>query len=225
MKILVIEDEKPLLDSIKSYLKKESYVCEVAQDFDDASQKINVYEYDCVVVDITLPNGNGLDIIRDLKKNGSRAGIIVISAKNSLTDKVTGLEIGADDYITKPFHLAELNARIKSVLRRKNFEGSKEVVFEEIRIDTETLRVFIKNTEIVLTRKEYEMLLYFLSNKGKVLTREAIAEHLWGDNISDADTFDFIYTHVKNLRKKIAQARGSDYVKTVYGVGYTFRKE
>ncbi|MCK9202926.1 MAG: response regulator transcription factor [Bacteroidales bacterium] len=222
MKILLIEDEKELAGSIAAYLQKENYVCEMVFNFSDAIEKINLYQYDCIVVDITLPDGNGLKVISELKKMKSGAGIIIISAKNSLDDKISGLEVGADDYLTKPFHLSELNARIKSIIRRRNFDGNNEFVFNEIRILPENMEVFINGDSVILTKKEFDLLIFFLSNKDRVLTKESIAEHLWGDEMDLADSFDFIYTHIKNLRKKILEKGGQDYIRTVYGMGYKF---
>jgi DNA-binding response OmpR family regulator len=222
LKVLLIEDEKELLDSMKMYLESEGYLCETANDYQTASEKVNVYEYDCVVVDITLPKGNGLDIVKELKEKKSEAGIIIVSAKNSLDDKLKGLELGSDDYLTKPFHLSELNARIKAIVRRKNFDGKNEILLNEIRIDLASHTAFVKKNQLILTGKEFDLLLFFIANKNKVITKNAIAEHLWGDDIDQNDSFDFIYTHIKNLRKKILEKGGSDYIKTIYGIGYNF---
>jgi DNA-binding response OmpR family regulator len=223
MKILVIEDEAELRRSIKEYLHNEGYVVESANDFPNASEKTLVYDYDCVLVDITLPKGSGLDIVKQLKKEGSQAGVIIISAKNSLDDKIVGLEYGADDYITKPFHLPELNARIKALLRRKKFSGNNKITLNEICIEPENRTVSVKNTEVTLTAKEYDLLLYFISNKNRVLSKNAIAEHLWGDNADQMDGHDFIYTHIKNLRKKLLDKGCEDYLQTIYGIGYNFK--
>jgi DNA-binding response OmpR family regulator len=225
MKILLIEDEKELSRSIETYLSQESYICETASTYDEAREKINLYSYDCLVVDITLPDGNGLDIIRELKKNQKEAGIIIVSAKNSLDDKIAGLEIGADDYLSKPFHLSELNARIKSIIRRRSFGGKNEINMNEIRIIPDEMEVFINEKPIALTKKEFDLLIFFLSNKNRVLTKEAIAEHLWGDEIDMVDSFDFIYTHIKNLRRKIMEKEGADYIRTIYGMGYKFESQ
>ena len=222
MKILIIEDEKDLLDSMKMYLESEGYLCETASDYQKASEKVNVYEYDCVVVDITLPKGNGLQIVQELKEKKSKAGIIIVSAKNSLEDKLKGLELGSDDYLTKPFHLSELNARIKAIVRRKSFEGKNELLLNEIWIDFDSRNVFVKKNQLSLTGKEYQLLLFFIANKNKVITKNAIAEHLWGDDMDQNDSFDFIYTHIKNLRKKMIEKGGADYIKTIYGIGYNF---
>ena len=222
MKILLIEDEKELSVSITEYLQNENYLCEAVLTFEDAIEKINLYQYDCIIVDINLPDGNGLNVIRALKENKSETGIIIISAKNSLDDKVTGLEIGADDYLTKPFHLPELNARIKSIIRRRSFGGVNEILFNDLRVLPEQMEVFVQDQPLTLTKKEYDLLVFFLSNKDRILTREAIAEHLWGDEMDMADSFDFIYTHIKNLRKKIMEKGGEDYIRTIYGMGYKF---
>lgn len=225
MKILVVEDETSLSESIIKYLKHEGYVCESASDFKSASDKVSSYDYDCVVVDITLPDGNGLNIIRQIKKKETSTGIIIISAKNSLGDKVDGLEIGADDYITKPFHLSELNARLKALLRRRQFDGKNEIRLNELIIAPDNQSVTINNKPLELTKKEFDLLMYFVSNKNRVLTKDAIAEHLWGDNIDSTDSFDFIYTHIKNLRRKMVDLGCNDYIKTVYGMGYKFSIE
>jgi len=222
MKLLVVEDEKELAASIVSYLKKERYNLDVAFNFDKADEFLNLNEYVCALVDIMLPDGCGLDVIRNLKKVQPKCGIVVISAKNSLEDKIGGLDLGADDYLAKPFHLAELNARVKSVIRRRNFEGSNEVEVNEIRIDLDKREVKVENSIIELTRREYDILLFFISNKERVLTKEAITEHVWGDDSSTFDNLDFVYTHIKNLRRKLTEAGAADYIHSVYGVGYKF---
>jgi DNA-binding response OmpR family regulator len=224
MKILLIEDQQALSDSILAYLRQEGHTCELAIDYKQAGQKADIYQYDCVVVDITLPGGSGLDIISKLKEKGSEAGIIIISAKNSLDDKVSGLDLGADDYLTKPFHLSELNSRINSIIRRRNFKGNKEIVFNEISVIPEEMLVRIQDKTVLLTRKEFDLLVYFITNKNRVITKESIAEHLWGDNMDSADSFDFIYSHIKNLRKKLIEKGAEDYIHTIYGIGYKFGK-
>ena len=223
MKILIIEDEPELLKSIRNYLELEGYVVEVAVDYLKALEKTAEYDYDCVLVDITLPGGSGLDIIKQFKQKKSNVGIIIISAKDSLSDKVAGLDLGADDYLPKPFHLFELNARIKALLRRKNFDGNNEIVINEIKIVTESRQVYINGSEVVLTSKEYELLLYFISNKNRVVSKSAVVEHLWGDNADRLDSYDFIYNHIKNLRKKLVEAGCNDYLQTIYGIGYNFK--
>ncbi len=222
MKILVIEVEVHLAEAIVEYLKHEGHICELAGTYQTAEQKIIVYSYDCVIVDITLPGGSGLSLINILKKHSETTGVIIISAKNSLDDKISGLDIGADDYLTKPFHLSELNARLRSLNRRKSFKGSKEIQFQEINIVPESGVAYINQKAIELTKKEYDLLLFFITNKNRVLTKEAIAEHLWGDHVDASDSFDFIYTHIKNLRKKLIEYGCKDYIKTAYGMGYKF---
>lgn len=222
MKVLIVEDEIDLSNSITSYLRQEKFKCEAVFNYTDAIEKINLYNYDVVVVDITLPDGNGLELIRELKFNRSNSGIIIISAKNALDDKISGLEIGADDYLTKPFHLSELNARIKSIIRRRDFEGNNEIILDELRINQELLTVQINDQPLSLTRKEYDLLTFFLANKNRVLSKESIAEHLWGDDIELVDSYDFLYSHIKNLRKKIIEKGGRDYIQSVYGIGYKF---
>lgn len=220
MKILIIEDEIELLVAISNFLIKENFICELAENFRKADEKLSIYEYDLILLDITLPDGNGLELLKTVKKHQIKSGIIIISAKNSTDDKITGLDLGADDYLTKPFQLSELNSRIKAVLRRRQFNGSNIIKFNEISFNTESKSVTIRDKEITLTKKEYDLLLFFIVNKNRVLTKEAIAEHLWADNIDLSDSFDFIYTHLNNIRKKIKMAGGTDYIKTIYGMGY-----
>lgn len=220
MKILIIEDEKELSDSIATYLKSENYICETAGDFNKALEKTELYDYDCILLDITLPGGNGLEILKELKADNKMDGVLIISAKNSLDDKVAGLNLGADDYLAKPFHLSELSARVAAIIRRKNFDGSDILNFQNISIDTRAKIVLVNGNPLELTKKEYELLLYFISNKKRVISKNAIAEHLWGDDMQGNN--DFIYTHIKNLRKKLIEAGDADYIKSVYGMGYKF---
>jgi Response regulators consisting of a CheY-like receiver domain and a winged-helix DNA-binding domain len=220
MKILVIEDEIALLQDIKKYLEEESLVVETASDFNQALFKVSDYDYDCIVVDINLPNGSGFDIIRELKAQKSKAGIIVISARDSLDDKLIGLNIGADDYLVKPFHLSELNARINSIIRRRIMGGNNTTKFNEISIDHTARMVNINDRPVTLTNKEFDMLVYFISNKNRVLSQMAIVEHLWPDEIELSDSYAFLYTHIRNLRKKIQDAGSFHYLKSVYGIGY-----
>lgn len=222
MKLLIVEDELELLNSTCSYLQKEDFICEAAPTYFEAEDKLITYKYDIVILDINLPDGNGLDLLKHIKKNNPETGVLIVSAKNSLDDKLKGLDLGADDYITKPFHLAELNSRVNSLIRRRKFEGNKNIIFNEIEIDPDAKSVFANNKPLELTKKEYYLLLYFITNKNRVLTKEAIAEHLWGDNIDLVDNFDFIYTHMRNLRKKLKQNGANDYLQTIYGLGYKF---
>jgi DNA-binding response OmpR family regulator len=220
VKLLLIEDEKSLGDVIVNSLTREGYICEWVSNVAQAKEKVALYDYDCILVDIGLPDGNGLDVIQDIKKFKSKTGVIIISAKNSVDDKIAGLDLGADDYLAKPFNLAELNSRIRSVLRRRNFDGSNEIGFQEISILPDERLVKVKEVPLTLTKKEYELLLFFMVNKEKVITKESIAEHLWGEEMDMSDSFDFIYTHIKNLRKKLIDSGCPDYIKTVYGMGY-----
>ncbi len=224
MNILLIEDEESLGESIVGYLTQSGYHCEWAHSFTSATEKTWAYEYDCVVVDLNLPDGNGLEVIERLKSIKSKAGIIIISARNSLEDRIKGLDIGADDYMTKPFDLAELNARIRALIRRRSFDAQNEIVFNEICVRPYDRVVSVKKQHVSLTKKEFDLLIFFIANQNRVVTKESIAEHLWGDDMDMADSFDFIYSHLKNLRKKIQEKGGEDYVHTVYGVGYRFSK-
>lgn len=219
---MIIEDNKELSQSMEAYLQSEGYLCEVAMDFDSAEEKIGLYSYDCILIDIGLPGGSGLELVQLLKNKRSQTGIIIISAKGSVDDRIAGLDLGSDDYLPKPFHLSELSARMKALIRRKNFEGNTEIRLEEMHIDPSAQQVTINGQELVLTKKEYDLLLYFVMNKNRVLTKNSIAEHLWGDNMDQADEFDFIYTHIKNLRKKIIEKGGKDRLETVYGMGYKY---
>jgi len=222
MKILIVEDEIELLDSMASYLKNEDFICEKAATFFEAEDKLISFNYDIILLDITLPDGSGIDLLKLIKEKSPTTGVLIVSAKNSLDDKLTGLDLGADDYITKPFHLAELNSRVNSLIRRQKFDGSEIITFNEIQINPSSKSVTVNDKPIILTKKEYNLLLYFITNKNKVLTKESIAEHLWGDDIEMSDSYDFIYTHMGNLRKKIKKLGAPDYLKTMYGLGYKF---
>lgn len=221
MKYLIAEDEIDLQHSIAKYLTRDGNVCEVASDYHEAFDKIHRYDYDVIILDINLISGSGFDILKSLKKEKKSAGVIIISANNSLSDKLEGLDLGADDYLTKPFHLAELNSRITAILRRGKFGGNDLIKFHEISIDTKSRTAYINGKSIALTRKEYDLLVFFISNKGRVLSKEIIAEHLWGDHSDVLDNFDFIYLHINNLRNKLT-AEGAKYIKTAYGNGYKF---
>jgi len=222
MKILIVEDEIELLDSIASYLKNEDFICEKASTFFEAEDKLISFNYDIILLDITLPDGTGIDLLKLIKEKSPTTGVLIVSAKNSLDDKLAGLDLGADDYITKPFHLAELNSRVNSLIRRQKFDGSEIIQFNEIQINPSSKSVTVNDKPVELTKKEYNLLLYFITNKNRVLTKESIAEHLWGDDIEMSDSYDFIYTHMGNLRKKIKKLGAPDYLKTMYGLGYKF---
>jgi len=222
MKILIIEDEKGLRESIEEYFTEDGNVCETVANYSDAMAKVNVYRYDCILLDITLPGGTGIEILKNIKQNNHPDGVLIISAKNSLDDRLEGLDLGADDYLVKPFHLSELRARVMAIIRRKSFSGNNLLLFNELTIDLLAKSVKVNTQPVKLTRKEYALLLYFIANKGKVVSKNAIAEHLWGDGIDMANNFDFIYSHIKNLRKKLMEAGSNDYIQAAYGMGYKF---
>jgi DNA-binding response OmpR family regulator len=222
MRILIIEDEKELSQSIVAYLKRENYHCDIAAKVSEGLYQMEAYDYDCIVLDISLPDGNGLRILKELKANKRSEGVIVISARDSLDDRVTGLNLGADDYLSKPFHLSELNARIAAIIRRKKFQGNKVLVHNELTIDLLAKTVVVNNGALDLTRKEFDLLLFLVSNKNSVISKNAIAENISGGGSEYYDNFDFIYSHMKNLKRKLAQAGCRDYIKSVYGMGYKF---
>lgn len=220
MKILIIEDEWPLAQSISDYLSDEQYLCETATDYHQAIEKTELYDYDCILLDIMLPGGDGLKILEALKQDNKQDGVIIISAKNSLEDKIKGLQIGADDYLAKPFHLPELAARVHAVIRRKSFDNANIIQQDELVIDLLSKTVTVNNQQLPLTKKELDLLLYFISNKNRVVSKSALAEHLLGDMADLLGNYDIIYAHVKNLKRKLAEAGCGTYLKTIYGTGY-----
>ncbi len=225
MKMLLVEDNTLLAGDLKEFFLTQGFVVETAFNFRQAAEKVALYHYDIVILDLGLPDGNGMRLIPEIRQHSEETVIIILTARDAVEDKVQGLELGADDYLTKPFHQAELNARVRSQLRRKKFNGKNELTFQEITVDLTTGRAFVNDTPLNLTRKEYDLLLYFLYNQDRLLTKESIAEHLWGDHIDQVDHFDFIYNHIKNLRKKIVKAGGKNYIKALYGMGYKFTAE
>ena len=220
MKVLVVEDETDLSQSICDYLANEQFICEQAATYEAADEKISLYDYACIILDINLPDGSGLQLLEALRKVGKIDGVLIVSAKNSIDDKVFGLKAGADDYLTKPFHLSELSARVAAIIRRKSFDGKNIVDFDVIQINLNEKTVNVQGKKVDVTKKEYELLLYFIGNKGKVISKGAIAMHLWGDDMEMTNNYDFIYTHIKNLRRKLVQAGAPDYIQSVYGMGY-----
>ena len=220
MKILIIEDEKDLREVMTRSLEKERFVVETAAEYSTALQKINDYDYDCILLDIMLPGGSGLSILKELKKLKKRESVIIISAKDSIEDKVTGLDLGADDYLAKPFHLAELHARVKSVIRRHQTDGNTKIEIENLTVCPDNHTVFINGEELKLNRKEFDLLYYFATNPNRLINKTTLAEAVWGDNIDQADSLDFIYSQVKNLRKKMKTAEATPEIKAVYGFGY-----
>ncbi|MHA4842852.1 response regulator transcription factor [Flavitalea antarctica] len=223
MKILIIEDEPELARTMGAYLSDENYLCEFAATFQDALLKIDLYDYDCILLDLMLPGGDGLKILEEIKLQKKLDGVIIISAKNSLEDKVRGLQIGADDYLAKPFHLSELAARIYSVIRRKQFGNSNIIEQNELMIDIPAKKVTVNDQDLALTRKEFELLVYFISNKNRVISKTALAGHISGDIADMFDNYDFVYAHIKNLKKKLAEAGCGPYLKTLYGTGYKWQ--
>jgi DNA-binding response OmpR family regulator len=220
MKILLVEDEKELQETIVISLTKEHFVIETANDFHSASEKLELYEYDCILLDIMLPNGNGLELLKQLKQSGKSDNVLIISAKDSLDDKLTGLELGADDYLTKPFHISELTARVKAVLRRKILKGKNTIEIANILLDLKERQFVVDGESIQLNRKEFDILNYFMLNKDRLVTKTALAEHVWGDNTDQADNYDFIYYQIKNLRKKLHTSNAKIEIEAIYGIGY-----
>ena len=220
MKLLIVEDEKELAASIVSYLKNENYTCEVAFNFKEALDKIETSDYECIALDITLPDGSGMQLLKELKSNKKADGVIIISAKDSIEDRISGLRLGADDYLVKPFHLSELAARINAIIRRKMYNGNNIIRFNEIFIDTLAKEVTVKDERIELTRKEYELLVYLLSNQRRVISKNALISHLWSQEMGTGESADIIYTHIKNLRKKLNEKGCGDYIRSLYGMGY-----
>lgn len=220
MKILIIEDEAELQSTISDALIREGYLTETAGNFDQAFNKIISYEYDCILLDIMLPGGSGLELLSEIKKNRKKEAVIIISAKDSVEDKVSGLNMGADDYLTKPFHLAELNARVKSSIRRKNQHTADKLQWRNIILDPDNRTVLINDEPISLNRKEFDLLYYFVTNPQRLINKTSIAEYVWGDYMEQASSLDFVYSQIKNLRKKLAAAGAEADIQSVYGAGY-----
>ncbi len=225
MKLLLIEDEKELALSIQKYLTDKDFVCEWVNNAKAAIDKISIYDYDCILIDLMLPDGNGFEILKEIKDQNKTEGIIIISAKETLETRIEGFNLGADDYLTKPFHLSELLVRVQALIRRKNFKGSNIVSFNEIHIDILSKTVKVNNNKIEITKKEIDLLLYLIGNENRVLSKSAIAEHLSGDMADMLDNHDFVYAHIKNLKKKLNDAGSGDYIKSVYGLGYKWKNE
>ena len=220
MKILIVEDEPSLRELMQRTLVKERYVVEMAATFREAEMKIADYTYDCVLLDIMLPDGNGLQLLAQFKQQGRRERVIILSARDSIEDKVEGLEQGADDYLPKPFHLAELNARIRSVLRRQRDGATSEIRIGNLRIEPDSFRVFVDSREVELLRKEYDILYYFANRPNHIIDKAVLAEAVWGDHIDQADNFHFVYAQVKNLRQQLKRAGANVEIRSVYGFGY-----
>lgn len=220
LNLLIIEDEVELSLNMSSYLEQNLYSCDRAATFSSARTKLSDGHYDCIVLDLGLPGGSGLELLRQLKQKRKSDGVLIISARNSLSDKLAGLELGADDYLTKPFHLAELSARVNAIIRRRSFDGNNYLILGRLTIDLAAKRAATDDGDLNLTRKEYELLVYFAGNQNRVVTKESIVDHLWNTSVQITDNYDFIYTHIKNLRKKLAEAGCPEYIRSVYGMGY-----
>lgn len=223
MRIIIIEDEKSLREDVIDYLAENGYKCDFATTVRSGIKKLTDIVYSCALIDMGLPDGSGMEVLEHIKKNHPEMGVIIITAKNALEDKLEGLRIGADDYLTKPFHLSELNARLHSVLRRRNFGGKNTLSFDGLEIDTTEKKVTANGTAIQLTKKEYDILLYLASNPTHLITKEALADAIWGDKAEMASSFDFVYSQIKNLKKKLNEAGLKNYIKVVYGMGYKFK--
>ena len=222
MKILIVEDDQDLREITTRSLEKERYVVSQAPDYRTALLEIEDYDYDCILLDIMLPDGNGLDLLKELQALGKRTNVIILSAKDSIEDKVVGLDLGADDYLPKPFHLAELHARLKSLFRRSQREGEHKMQVGNIEVYPDQFRVMINGKQVELNRKEYDILYYFMSRPGRLVNKNTLAESVWGDHIDQVDNFDFIYAQIKNLRKRLKDAGATPELKSVYGFGYKF---
>jgi DNA-binding response OmpR family regulator len=225
MKLLIVEDDREIQASILAYLAPEGYLCEQAFDYGSAADRIESFDYDCLLIDINLPDGSGLDLILLAKRLKKPSGIIVITARDAISDRVKALEFGADDYLVKPFNLAELNARIKSLIRRLHFQGNNSMVYGDVQVFPDSFQALVKGQPLELTKKEFELLLFFVSNAGRVIAKESLAGQLWGDDTDLSYSFDFVYAQIKNLRKKLREKGAKDYIKTIYGVGYKFENE
>ena len=220
MKILIIEDEPSLRELMERSLRKEQHVVETARTYAEAEDKLAVYAYDCVLLDIMLPDGDGLRLLGELKSSGRKEAVIIISARDSLEDRIRGLEDGADDYLPKPFHLAELSARIRSVARRTMGGGRSGITLGNVTIEPESFRASVGGRELPLLKKEFDILSYFMQRPGHVIDKAVLAEAVWGDHVDQADNFNFVYSQMKNLRRKLEEAGATIEIKAVYGFGY-----
>jgi DNA-binding response OmpR family regulator len=220
MKLLVIEDEYQLLQSIQDYFKQEDFLCEGASTYSEALRLIENFEYDCIILDINLPGGSGFELLKYLRSDKKEDGVIIVSARNSLDDKLVGLNLGADDYLTKPFHLSELNARIKALIRRKYSKANNIINCGGLQLDLNSRSLAFNGLFVLLTKNEYDLLLYLVTNKNRVVSKKAMAEHLFGEQADDFSSFDFIYSHIKNLKKKLKDKGAEVMIETVYGLGY-----
>ena len=220
MKILIIEDEPSLREVMQRALEQERYIVETAATYAEADARIAAYSYDCILLDIMLPDGSGLRLLEHIKHLRRRDNVIIISARDSLDDKVEGLELGADDYLPKPFHTAELLARIRSVLRRGRSGGDLTLTVGNVSLDVDKARVTVDGREVALLKKEFDILLYLMQRPNHLVDKAVLAEAVWGDHADDADNFQFVYAQMKNLRRKMSEAGATAEIKSVYGFGY-----
>ncbi|MCH4156924.1 MAG: response regulator transcription factor [Muribaculaceae bacterium] len=225
MRILIIEDEKSISDGVLKYLVNQNYLCDQAFSCREALMKSSSNEYDCILLDLMLPDGDGLNLLKIIKMNSPSAGIIILSAKGTVEDKVEGMKLGADDYLPKPFNLAELNARVFALLRRRHFKGYNRVESNNVQIDLLSKSVSVGGSPVILTKSEFSILLFLIHNKGSVITKIALAEHLCGEMADMMNNFNFVYCHIKNLKSKLLSAGGKDCIKTIYGVGYKWEEQ
>lgn len=224
MKILIVEDEASLQELMSKTLKKEGYVVETASDHDSAIDKLAVYSYDCVLLDIMLPGGSGFDILEYVRRLSKRTNVIIISAKDSIDDKVRGLELGADDYLAKPFHLAELVARMRSVSRRSHNDGEFAYRLGNVSLEPDSNRLRVDGKDVPLLKKEFDILAYLMQRPGHLVDKTVLAEAVWGDHVDQADNFQFVYAQMKNLRRKLEEAGADIGIKSVYGFGYKLKE-
>ncbi|MBQ8269752.1 MAG: response regulator transcription factor [Bacteroidaceae bacterium] len=222
MKLLIIEDDASLSEIMSRALRNEGYVVETASTFFDADDKIAGYTYDCILLDIMLPDGNGLKLLEHIKSLDKGDRVIIISARDSIDDKVAGLDLGADDYLAKPFYMAELSARIKSVMRRGSGAVNRFMTAGNLQMDLQGRTVTVEGSELPLLKKEFDILLYFMQRPNHIVDKAVLAEAVWGDHIDAVDNFQFVYAQIKNLRKRLAEAGATMNVKAVYGFGYKF---
>ena len=220
MKILIIEDDLSFQEILRKTLEKERYIVEVAPDYRTGLTKLSDYTYDCILLDINLPDGNGLNLLRELKEMKKTGSLIIISARDTIEDKVEGLDLGADDYLPKPFHLAELLSRIKSVLRRSNQGGEPLIGYGNVKVNPHSFDVWVDDAKVDLTRKEFDLLLYFLQRPNRIVSKSMLAEAIWGDHFDDVDNYDFVYAQIKNLRKRLTALNTNIEIVAVYGMGY-----
>ncbi len=223
MKLLIIEDEPTLLKDLGEFVDREGFLYELAKDYSTADEKIMLYDYDCIILDINLPDGSGFDILDKLRQHNKLDGVLILSARDSIDDKMKGFELGADDYLTKPFFYSELNARIRAIIRRRKFNINKDILFGNLQIDLDQHQVKVHNELLSFTKKEFAILTHLISNQKRVVSKTALSEYIWGDNIDEADSFGFLFSQMKNLKRKLKEAGALVEITNIYGVGYQIK--